>query len=83
MPALISPTVRLDEHAHFVKTIRNLSRRLGIEIAILIDLPGPKYRTGKLKGDQAILKKGAQIVFTTEQIEGDAARVSVNLPDLR
>jgi len=72
----------LDEHAHFVKTIRNLSRRLEIEIAILIDLPGPKYRTGKLKGDQAILKKGAQIIFTTEQIEGDATKVSVNLPDL-
>ena len=72
----------LNEHAHFVQTLRNLSRRLGVEIAILIDLPGPKYRTGKLRGDRAILKKGAQLVFTTQQIEGDAARVSVNLPNL-
>jgi pyruvate kinase len=70
------------EHAHFVQTLRNLSQRLGVEIAILIDLPGPKYRTGKLRGDRAILKKGAQLVFTTQQIEGDAARVSVNLPNL-
>jgi pyruvate kinase len=72
----------LTEHARFVQTLRHLSRRLGVEIAVLIDLPGPKYRTGKLRGDQAILKKGAQLVFTTEQIEGDAARVSVNLPNL-
>jgi pyruvate kinase len=72
----------LTEHARFVQTLRNLGQRLGVEIAILIDLPGPKYRTGKLRGDQAILKKGAQLVFTTEQIEGDAARVSVNLPNL-
>jgi pyruvate kinase len=72
----------LTEHAHFVQTLRTLSQRLGVEIAILIDLPGPKYRTGKLKGDRAILKKGAQLVFTTQQIEGDAARVSVNLPNL-
>ncbi|MFA5064915.1 MAG: pyruvate kinase [Dehalococcoidia bacterium] len=72
----------LAEHAHLVQTLRNLSRRLGVEIAILIDLPGPKYRTGKLKGDRAILKKGAQLVLTTRQIEGDAARVSVNLPNL-
>jgi len=47
----------LTEHAHFVQTLRNLSQRLGVEIAILIDLPGPKYRTGKLSGGQAILKK--------------------------
>jgi len=71
----------LIEHAGYVHTIRNLSQRLGVDIAILIDLPGPKYRTGKLRGDRAILKKGAQLVFTTEQIEGDAARVSINLPN--
>ena len=72
----------LGEHARFVQTLRNLSQRLGVEIAILIDLPGPKYRTGKLKGERAILKKGAQLVFTPQQIEGYAARVSVNLPNL-
>jgi pyruvate kinase len=73
---------KLTEHANFVQTLKNLSQRLGIEIAILIDLPGPKYRTGKLKGDRAILKKGAQLVLTTQQIEGDETRVSVNLPNL-
>jgi pyruvate kinase len=72
----------LSEHARFVQALRKLSQRLGVEIAILIDLPGPKYRTGKLKGDRAILKKGAQLVLTTQQIEGDADRVSVNLPNL-
>ncbi len=72
----------LPEHARFVQTVRDLSRRLGIETAVLIDLPGPKYRTGKLKGDKAVLKKGARLVLTTEQIEGDADRVSVNLPNL-
>jgi pyruvate kinase len=73
---------KLTEHAHFVQTLRTLSQRLGADIAIIIDLPGPKYRTGKLRGGRAILKKGAQLVFTTQQIEGDAARVSVNLPNL-
>jgi pyruvate kinase len=72
----------LTEHASHVQTIRNLSQRLGIVVAVLMDLPGPKYRTGRLKGHQAVLKKGAQLSFTTEQIEGDATRVSVNLPYL-
>jgi len=72
----------LDEHARYVQAIRNLSKGLHTNVAVLIDLPGPKYRTGKLKGGQALLEKGAQLVFTTQQIDGDATRVSVNLPNL-
>jgi pyruvate kinase len=70
------------EHARYIQTIRKLSQRLGTNIAILMDLPGPKYRTGKLKGGQAILRKGAQLVLTTRKVEGDAAVVSVSLPNL-
>jgi pyruvate kinase len=70
------------EHARYVRAIRDLSRRLRTNIAILMDLPGPKYRTGRLQGGKAVLKKGAELVFTTRQIEGDATKVSVNLPSL-
>jgi pyruvate kinase len=72
----------LDEHARYVRDIRKLSKGLHTNVAVLIDLPGPKYRTGKLKGGQVILKKGAQLVFTTQHIDGDATRVSINLPNL-
>jgi pyruvate kinase len=72
----------LAEHAAHVQAVRTLSQRLGAVVAVLIDLPGPKYRTGRLKGGQAVLKKGAQLSFTTEQIEGDETRVSVNLLEL-
>ena len=71
-----------DIHAQYIRTVRRISERLGIPVAILIDLPGPKYRTGRLKGGQAILKKGAQLTVTTRDIEGDASVVSVNLPNL-
>jgi pyruvate kinase len=47
-----------------------------------MDLPGPKYRTGPLKGGSVILKKGAPVVLTTRALEGDAQEVSVNLPSL-
>jgi len=70
------------EHARYVQTIKNLSQRLHTNVAILMDLPGPKYRTGRLKGGKAVLKKGAELVFTTRQMEGDATKVSVNLPTL-
>jgi pyruvate kinase len=71
-----------DTHAKYIQTIRRISQRLGIQVAILIDLPGRKYRTGRLKNGQAILKKGAQVTFTTRDIEGDAALVPVNPPNL-
>ncbi|MFC2003959.1 pyruvate kinase [Chloroflexota bacterium] len=71
-----------DVHAQYIRTVRRISQRLGMQVAILVDLPGPKYRTGRLKGGQAILKKSAQLTLTTRDIEGDAALVPVNLPNL-
>jgi pyruvate kinase len=70
------------EHTRHIQTVRKLSHRLAIPVATIIDLPGPKYRTGKLKDGQARLKKGAQVILTTKQIEGDAGVISVNLPTL-
>ncbi|MDD4860235.1 MAG: pyruvate kinase [Dehalococcoidales bacterium] len=69
-------------HAHYIQTIRRISEHLGMRVAILMDLPGPKYRTGKLKGGQAVLKRGALIALTTQEIEGDATLVPVSLPNL-
>ncbi|MCJ7669871.1 MAG: pyruvate kinase, partial [Dehalococcoidia bacterium] len=70
------------EHARHIQTVRKLSHRLAIPIAILIDLPGPKYRTGKLKDGQARLKKGAQVILTTRQVKGDDGVIPINLPTL-
>jgi len=68
------------EHARHIQTVRKLSQRLAIPVAILMDLPGPKYRAGKLKDGQATLKKGAQVILTTKQMEGDDGVIPINLP---
>jgi pyruvate kinase len=70
------------DHTHRIQTLRKLTKGLAPPIAVLMDLPGPKYRTGKVKNGQATLKKGAQVIITTRQIEGDAGVISVNLPTL-
>jgi len=59
-----------------------VSQQLGIDVAILMDLPGPKYRTGKLKGGQILLKNRAPVVLTTRQVAGDTGLIPVNLPHL-
>ncbi len=70
------------EHGRYIQTIRRVSRRLGIDVAILMDLPGPKYRTGKLKGGQITLENHSQVVLTTKPVVGDAGVIPVNLPNL-
>ena len=70
------------DHAAAVRDLRRVARRLGVSVGLLVDLPGPKYRTGKLSTDRVTLKRGARVVLTTESIVGDAQRFSVSLPEL-
>ncbi|MEE8419334.1 MAG: pyruvate kinase [Dehalococcoidales bacterium] len=72
----------ISEHICNIKTVRRLSNLIGIKVAILIDIPGPKYRIGKLEGSQTILRKGAQVVLTTRKTEGAASLLPVTLPSL-
>ena len=70
------------EHGRYIKTINEVSHRLGMNVAILMDLPGPKYRTGKLKDGQLLLKNRSRVVLTTKQVIGDTGLIPVNLPNL-
>ncbi len=65
------------EHARHIRTVRRLSHRLAIPVAILMDLPGPKYRTGKLTSGQATLRRGAEVILTTRQVTGDDELIPV------
>ena len=67
------------EHTRRIRAVRELSYDLEIPVATIIDLPGPKYRTGKVKSGQATLRKGAQVILTTRHIEGDDEVIPINL----
>lgn len=72
-----------EEHAERIVRIRAQSEVVGKPVAILQDLQGPKIRTGALKNDMPVLlQDGASFTITTEQIEGDARRVSTTYQDL-
>src|SRR5215472_16138304 len=67
----------LEEHAEVIVRIRGLAARLGLPVAILQDLQGPKIRTGALRDHQPVrLVDGAPFTITTQPLEGDAERVS-------
>jgi pyruvate kinase len=72
-----------EEHVEAIYLLRTLSQEAGRPIAILLDLSGPKIRTGKLQGGQPVeLKPGNLITITTEPLEGSAEKVSANYPFL-
>ncbi len=52
-----------DEHAENVRNIRAASAKLGREVAILGDLPGPKLRLGEVEDDVAVLHSGSQVTL--------------------
>jgi len=70
------------EHASYIKTLRQAAKQADIPLAIMQDLPGPKNRTGKLKGGSIELKENSNFILTTREILGNENRVSVGLPYL-
>jgi pyruvate kinase len=70
------------EHARYISTIRRVAKQLGLPVAIMQDLPGPKDRTGKVKKGGIVLRSGDDFILTTRQVLGDEQQVSVDLPDL-
>lgn len=68
------------EHQARVANVKKASEKTGIPVAILQDLAGPKIRIGMFKTDAVMLKEGAKFTITTDKIDGDETRVSVNYP---
>ena len=69
-----------DDHRMRADAVREVSRRIGAELAILGDLCGPKLRVGRFSNQSVILEPGALFSLTTEDILGDNRQVSVSYP---
>jgi pyruvate kinase len=69
-----------ERHARTVSSIRAAAERVGREVAVLGDLPGPKLRIGELRGDVAELETGMHVKLTPQDIEGDRETIPVDWP---
>ena len=70
------------EHVARVRTIRAVSRQLKVPIGILVDLPGPKIRVGKVSPEPVNLKVGEQLTLTGRSVIGDQKRIAVCPPSV-
>jgi len=72
-----------DEHAETIKTVRKVAEKLDKPISILVDLSGPKIRTGLLQNATSVrLETGADFTITSRDINGSATEVSTNFKEL-
>jgi pyruvate kinase len=69
------------EHAARIRDIRQVEKDLGMPIAILQDLPGPKIRTGDM-AETVDLAPGQRFVFTLRDVPGDTNEVTLPYPEL-
>ncbi|HEV3156195.1 MAG TPA: pyruvate kinase [Candidatus Baltobacteraceae bacterium] len=72
------------EHGELIARIRSIATDLGLHVAILQDLPGPKVRTGGFAPgvSSVILETGRHFSLATEAGVGDETRVSVSYAGL-
>jgi len=65
-------------HRTTIQKVRAASQKTGKQVAIMADLPGPKMRIGQIAEEPIELTPGDSFTLTTEEIVGDAGRVSVS-----
>ena len=72
-----------DEHAENIRRARAAAELMQRPLSVLVDLSGPKIRTGVLKNGQPVqLEANSLFTITTRSVAGDAHEVSTNYPGM-
>jgi pyruvate kinase len=70
-----------DFHQQTINIIRELNHAKKSNVAILVDLQGPKLRIGNVENNEVVLKDGQEIVITTEECLGTAEKIYITYPE--
>jgi len=70
-----------DDHLEMMNRVRQAAKIMDEPVAILLDLQGPKIRTGKLK-EPMVLKTGEHLTITIDEMLGENYKVSTTYQHL-
>ncbi|MEO6143744.1 MAG: pyruvate kinase, partial [Dermatophilaceae bacterium] len=70
------------EHEEVYAEVRKASNELGRAVGVIVDLQGPKIRTGRFANGPVMLVKGARFTITIDDILGDEDSVSTTYKGL-
>src|SRR5512145_230783 len=71
-----------EDHLERARLVRETSAKIGIDVAIMADLQGPKVRVGKFEGGRVTLKPGSPFVLDASDAVGNAERSGLDYKDL-
>lgn len=71
-----------EEHKKKIDLIKKVREQMDLPVAIMLDTKGPEYRIRTFAGGSVTLSEGDTFTFTTDEVEGDETRVSVNYKGL-
>ncbi len=66
------------EHAKKIATVKKVRTQKNIPLPVMLDTKGPEFRIGTFENGKVLLKTGDTFAFTTEDVVGDNAQVSVS-----
>lgn len=67
-----------EEHAKKIAMIKKVRQKKNIALPILLDTKGPEFRIKTFENGKIFLKEGDTFTFTTEDVTGNAERVTVS-----
>jgi pyruvate kinase len=70
-----------EDHARMVELVREAEDAAGVPLAVLVDLPGPKVRLGRLDPDPFTFKPGQRFQLRPDG-DGDATGATTTYPGL-
>ncbi|HEX2050932.1 MAG TPA: pyruvate kinase [Actinomycetota bacterium] len=70
------------QHERAVACARAAATRAGRAVGVLVDLPGPKMRTGPIAGGETQLAAGAAFTLVARAVEGGSERASTTVDGL-
>jgi pyruvate kinase len=65
-------------HAKVIRDLRAVARRLGVDLAILLDLQGPKIRVGRMQNGKVQLRAGDRLRIVTRALLGTPEQISTS-----
>ncbi len=71
-----------DEHKIKIDLVKEVRKKLGLPIPIMLDTKGPEYRIKTFENKKITLLDGDKFTFTTDDIVGNQSIVSVNYENL-
>ena len=71
-----------EEHKKKFDLIKKVRSKLCLPIPIMLDTKGPEYRIKTFEDHKVEIKEGDSFIFTTEDVVGNAERVSVSYDHL-